>query len=310
MDVCAVFVTYNPDSDFPAHLHRARDQVGAVVIVDNGSDDAGLLMLRAIAAEEHVAVVFNPENLGIARALNIGIEQASNLGFSWVLLLDQDSQVSGSMVRTLCDVQAAFPAREELAVVGSGFRELDAAPIDAGGEAQGTAPVRWDEVEWVITSGSLLSLAAYAKIGLFREEFFMDFIDTDFCLRARRHGYRVIKTQTALMSHAIGSPTQHRLLWKRKWTSNHSADRRYYRARNQAVMLREYGTYRWGGWAFRSFSSSFRTCKRIALYEDMKLSKIMAVAQGWWDGVRGRLGRRDGRWSSPKRLTEISAGRS
>jgi GT2 family glycosyltransferase len=39
--------------------------------------------------------------LGIARALNIGIERAVLRGFSWVLLLDQDSCVEKDMVQTL-----------------------------------------------------------------------------------------------------------------------------------------------------------------------------------------------------------------
>jgi hypothetical protein len=32
--------------------------------------------------------------------------------------------------------------------------------------------------------------------------------------------------------------------------------------------------------------------KRIALYEDDKVRKILAVGQGWWDGVRGNMGPR------------------
>ncbi|HUE11875.1 MAG TPA: hypothetical protein VMQ54_13080, partial [Steroidobacteraceae bacterium] len=63
-------------------------------------------------------------------------------------------------------------------------------------------------------------------------------------------------------------------------------------ARNDTVMLHDYGNYAWGLWALKSFSRCLRLCKRIVLYEPMKSRKIAAVAQGWWDGVRGRLGPR------------------
>jgi rhamnosyltransferase len=77
-----------------------------------------------------------------------------------------------------------------------------------------------------------------------------------------------------------------------KWTSNHSPDRRYYIARNDTVMLRDYGHYALGLWAVKSLGRCVRTCKRVLLYEETKAAKILAVAQGWWDGVRGRLGPR------------------
>jgi hypothetical protein len=47
-----------------------------------------------------------------------------------------------------------------------------------------------------------------------------------------------------------------------------------------------------GLWVLKSFGRRVRLCKRIALYEEMKIPKIMAVAQGWWHGIRGHMGPR------------------
>ena len=297
-DVCAVVVTYHPDSEFPERLARILPQVGALVIVDNGSNEAELKMLREISANPSITLVPNAENLGIARALNIGIQRAA-LKSSWALLLDQDTLVDGDMVQRLLAVYASFPDKDHLAVIGSGFRDLHggfyARDIDIPGEAAaaGNAPAdAWKEVESVITSGSLVPLKAHAAIGPFREEFFIDYVDNDYCFRARAQGLRVIKTRNPIMSHAIGAASQHGLLWLNKWTTNHSPDRRYYGARNDTVMLREYGNYPFGSWALKSLARRLRTCKRIALYEEMKTAKIIAVMQGWWDAVRGHMGPR------------------
>jgi rhamnosyltransferase len=288
-DVCAIVVTYHPDSESPARIGRVLRQVGALVIVDNGSGEAEIGMLRVLAANPLVTLVLNLDNLGIARALNIGIQRAVTLGFTWALLLDQDSGIDDDMVQTLLSVHATFPDRDRLAVVGAAFRDVNMPLQVPNGETLGDG---WEEVESVITSGSLIPLKAHASVGVFREDFFIDYVDIEYCSRARAKGFRVIRTRKPIMSHAIGAITRHRVLWMNKWTFNHSADRRYYIARNDTVMLREYGHYVLGLWALKSFGRCVRLCKRIALYEQMKTRKMVAVAQGWWDGVRGHMGPR------------------
>jgi rhamnosyltransferase len=170
------------------------------------------------------------------------------------------------MLHTLSAIVASFPDRERLALVGSNFRDSnERASERAPGTAARQPPDepsddRWEDVDCVITSGTLLPLAAHSAIGPFREEFFIDYVDEEYCLRARAKGYRVIRSRKQIMQHTIGAPTVHKTLWIRKWTSNHTPDRRY-----------------------------------IALYERTKTRKIAAVMQGWWDGVRGNMGPRNPR---------------
>jgi rhamnosyltransferase len=279
------------------------------VIVDNGSADAERNMLREAASDPKIEVAFNLQNLGLARALNIGIQRAAALGSSRVLLLDQDTRVGPDMVRTLLGIHAAFPDPERLAVVGSNY--VNVTQREAGGIDHSLGDP-WEEVEFVITSGSLLPLAAYTVIGPFREEFFIDYVDEDYCRRAKAMGYRLIRSRQHLMSHAIGSPTRHKMFCREKWTTNHAPDRRYYIARNNTVLLREYGNFRAGTWALKSLSRCLRQCRRIALYETMKTRKIVAVIHGWWDGIRGRLGPRNPRGTSmadAKAITPFASDR-
>ena len=318
-DVCGIIVTFHPDEEFPARARRIGLQVGALIVVDNGSDPAQITMLEALAGGARPTLLLrNARNLGIAQALNTGLEQAQKLGYRWALLMDQDSLIHEDLVDSLIALLALQPEAGHVAVLGAGYRDPLERSIATRGEAprgeaprgdaprgdapqgdapqgdapQGAAPAErgWDEVEWVITSGSLVSLEAYRAIGPFREEFFIDYVDLEYCVRARARGYRILRARAALMNHVIGSPTQHQLLWAQKWTSNHSPDRRYYRARNDTVMLRESGRYRFGSWRWKSFSRSVRTCKRVLLYERGKWAKIRAVLEGWWDGLHGRLG--------------------
>jgi rhamnosyltransferase len=291
-EICAVVVTYHPEHDFPARLSRIVPQVASTFIIDNGSTDAEVKMLRGAATGGAVSLVCNLENLGVATALNIGACRALAAGFKWALLLDQDTEVDHDMVERLVATHASCDDGDRIAIAGSRFRDL---------RGQSSEPIRldskgelWEEVESVITSGSLLSLRAYSAIGPFREEFFIDYVDTEFCFRARTAGYRVIQTIRPLMSHTVGAPTRHILPWATKWTTNHSPDRRYYIARNNTVLLREHGAPGGGSWRLKSFVRCWRLIKRIALYEHDKAKKIHAVWQGWRDGVHGHMGPRRG----------------
>lgn len=290
--VCAVLVTYHPDADFPARLARVVPQVGATVVVDNGSSELALGMLRhAVGAAAATTLIGNSENLGIARALNIGVRHAQAQGYSWVLLLDQDSLVDTDMVERLLSIQATCLA-DRVAAIGSRYRDT---------RGQSVEPIRltakgelWEEVESVITSGCLLSLRAYGIVGPFRDDFFIDYVDAEFCFRARTAGFRVIETLAPLMSHTVGAPTSHTVFGSKTWTTNHSAERRYYIARNNTVMLREYAGFGRGHWLWKSLTRTFRLTKRIAFFETDKISKIVAAWQGWRDALRGRMGPRRG----------------
>jgi rhamnosyltransferase len=285
-------VTYHPDAELPARIARVSSQVSRTFIVDNGSGEDAAAMLARLGADPAVQLIENHANLGIARALNVGLQaalgQATEPG--WALLLDQDTEVDPDIVRHLLEVAASYPEPAKLALVGARYRDThgrapDALRLTTQGET-------WQAVSSVITSGSLLSLESFAALGPFREEFFIDYVDVDYCHRARAAGYQVIETRAPLMSHTVGAPTAHRLLGKTQWTTNHSAERRYYIARNNTVLLREYGTSQSRRWRYKSFVRCVRLCKRIIFFETNKTAKIVAVAQGWWDALRGRMGPR------------------
>jgi len=288
--VCAVLVTYHPDGGLPDRLARLVPQVGGIVVVDNGSPAPVSAMVDGLTRSVDVTVIENGSNLGIARALNVGVRHAAARGFAAALLLDQDSEVDEDLVAELLSARDSFPEPPRLAIVGARFRDTSGRRVEP--VRLGLHGEHWEEVATVITSGSLLSLAAYAAIGPFRDDFFIDYVDEEFCLRARAAGYHIIETRRAIMSHSVGSQTSHRIGLATRWTTNHSPDRRYYIARNNTVLLREYGTSGKSSWRWKSITRCLRLCKRIALFEDDKWNKIRAVGAGWWDGIRGHMGPR------------------
>lgn len=284
---CAVVVTYFPDLDFFKRVESVVAQVPQTVIVDNGSSASTVEQLNRIADRRSIHLILNPGNEGLAAALNAGVRWAASQGFQWVLTLDQDTTVAPDMVEALTALVGSYPAPERLAVVGSNFRNrfngsLFREPMRADG-------FRGREMPSVLTSGSLTSISVFQSIGGFRDDFFIDCIDHEYCLRARSRGFHVVLTSNPLMEHGIGHLTTHRFLWRDVNTSNHSPLRRYFTFRNMLILTREYFAKepRWILYALWGLLKSFVL---ILLFETDRTTKLKFILRGCFDGALGRTG--------------------
>jgi rhamnosyltransferase len=258
--ICAVVVTYFPDSDFADRICKIVKQVSQVVIVDNGSAPCCVDQLKLIADNFSTHLILNSRNEGLAAGLNTGIRWAASQGFQWALTLDQDTTVAPDMVETLVALVDCYSSPERLAVVGSNFRNrfngaLFREPSFSTNGFPGT------EMISVLTSGSLTSIPIFQSIGGFRDNFFIDCVDHEYCLRARSRGFHVVLTFKPVMEHGIGHLTAHHLLWRKINTSNHSPVRCYFTANISSKSLNG-SLVRCGDKSNRS--SSFFFLRRIA----------------------------------------------
>jgi rhamnosyltransferase len=281
-NTCAIVVTYHPGAALSERLARVVHQVGAVMIVDNGSAESCVGQLKELAGTLRVHLILNSRNEGIARALNQGARWAAEQGYRWVLNLDQDTVVAPDIVESLAKIYRASTFQDELAVIGSNFTNFaNGRPFHEFAELSGYSG---REVKTVITSGSLVSLRVFQIIGGFRDEFFIDCVDFDYCLRARARGFRVMMSRKPLMQHAIGAVTSHKLPWKRTGTSNHSPVRRYYMTRNRVVLARE---YMWKDplWILSTLYSHAKSTVSMCLFEKDAQRKLKYTAIGVFDGL-------------------------
>lgn len=282
----AVLVTRRPPGSLVDRVAGLGSHLTAAVVVDNGTSGRGEEVLAALDRDPDVRVERLGENRGVAAALNRGLRLACGEGAAWALLLDQDTRPGGRLLEGLRGALRSCPFRERVAVVGANYRNPDTGRLDRTPDA-GTA---WAERTTVVTAGSLLRLSAAREIGPFREDFFVDQVDHEYCLRARRAGWRVIASTEPLMEHPVGEATVHRLPWGETVTSNHSPVRRYYMIRNHLLLAREYLRDE-PRWVLGSLLLRLTRIARLALFERRRWVKLGAVARGVADGLRGRTGR-------------------
>ena len=146
-----------------------------------------------------------------------------------------------------------------------------------------------EDVTYVITSGSLYDLAAYQKIGPFREDFFIDYVDTEYCLRGKEKGYKIVVACKAHLEHRQGERQKRVFLGRDHYPTFHSPLRWYFFGRNRIIMLRQYA-FRFPHWLLYEIVASLYTFTKMLLFETQKWAKLYALFQGTLDGIRGHMG--------------------
>lgn len=204
--VCGVVVTYFPPDGVTARLAEIAKHVDTLVVVDNSASNAVSSLLRPVAAQLGARLLSNAKNLGMATALNEGVDFARANGAAWVVFFDQDTDLSGKFRRELDSIWSNYDGGKPLGIIGCNHllsgssrpRYPDESP-DGKNYVQATS---------VITSGSAYAMTMLAKLGPFKDEYFIDCVDTEYCWRARTNGYAVCITTKPLVTHAIGTPTE------------------------------------------------------------------------------------------------------
>jgi rhamnosyltransferase len=289
-NVCAIVVTYHPDEAVWPNLAAIRRQVDRVVVVDNSADAVTAERLSTLAAEGGYEVILNPENLGIAAALNAGAARAIARGYEWLATFDQDSRVPDGFVATLLGQLAAFPNRDRVAIVSPLYVDrflgtVSSPSMRLNGGLDEAVPVRV-----TASSGNLVRARAFEALGGLRADFFIDCVDFEFCLRARRAGWLVLEARKARLEHAQGRAERRKLLWRRPVVNDYPAERRYYQARNRLILIARYATFD-PSWIFRdAFGYTCDTVKMLLFCRE-RPRKIRAMLRGVAHAFTGRRGR-------------------
>lgn len=296
VDVAAVVVTYHPGPACEDLLVRLAAQCRHVVIVDNGSSMSELRSLRAWCGRVGAHVVELGHNVGIAAAQNLGIGRARELGARRVLLSDDDSSPAEDMVTRLLAVLDAPREGQRIAAVGPlvgeekpGGDQLVYVARTWGPRRATAGELRTSTlpVAFLIASGCLIDLEALDDVGPMDERLFIDHVDLEWGLRARRKGYTLLVVPAARMGHSLGDETVH-LKGRAQPVHVHQPVRNYYLVRNTILLIRSRALgVRWslGYVVWLTKYSSFNV-----LLADRRRQRARMILRGVRDGLRDRGG--------------------
>jgi rhamnosyltransferase len=291
--VGAVIVTYFADPATVGRLVAAvAPQVEFMTVIDNTPADRAE---RPTAVGLHrVDWHANGANLGLAIALNQGIDRVARQGGTHVVLFDQDSMPTPDLVERLLDALRRLTAEgARVAAVGPTWRDRHSGrnvPFVRLGWGRMRTAGRGAVVECdtLVSSGCLIPLAVIEEVGPMDARLFIDQVDTEWGLRAQRRGYRLFGVHAAELTHGIGEAFVQPWFARGRAVPVHAPVRDYYLVRNTIeVFFRRRAPWRW-----RLLQAWRLPALILVLLTQMpqRAARLRYVVRAVADGVCGRLG--------------------
>jgi len=220
-EVSVIIITRNTCALTRAAIRSAEEAAGGgeIIVVDNGSSDDTATVLPPEFPS--VQLIRSEINLGFARACNLAARRAHG---EFLLLLNSDARLEPGALGRAVQFMRATP---DCAVAGAQLLSLDGTrqnsianfptlstellnksllrqlfPKRFPGKERPLAEAT--EVESVVGAFFLIRKAAWDALGGFDERFFFFFEETDFCLQARRRGWKVFHLPQVRVWHEQG----------------------------------------------------------------------------------------------------------
>ena len=280
---CAVIVIYQPDPQFFQRLQLWSTGFKHLIIISNGASSSFYSQLdQMIAAlSANITLQINPENFGVAKALNQGLAYALQSKFTWVITFDQDTLIYPYLLEELTSIYSN--AEEKPLILGCNYWH-DALNKAFVPQDVGAACI---ERKTLISSGTLLWTGLIPRLGLLREDYFIDSVDHEFALRARRFGLKLWMSTRILMRQSIGNSHtfQRPALFR---IPEHTALRKYYIFRNCLTTMLTY----WQdepAWCLKQCARLLLETLTIIGFEQHKLNKLYAIALGISHALLGKM---------------------
>lgn len=215
--VSIVIVNWNGGEIFKDCLH-SLSQINypkwELIVVDNGSTDGSEKLPTTFKKIPSSKLIINSSNRGFALANNQGYQKASG---KYVLLLNNDTKVMSDflakMVKKMEEDKSIGVLQPKICLMdhpqyldnaGSFFTKIGF--LDHWGFMQKDGPEFDEERKIFSAKGAcmLIRKNVIDHVGLFDENFFSYFEESDFCWRVWLSGYKVIFYPQAKIYHKVG----------------------------------------------------------------------------------------------------------
>lgn len=224
--VSIVIVNYNGGEilkDCLKSLTRVTYQKFEVIVVDNASHDNSLLVINDFRKEFPriiLKIVKNKRNVGFAEGNNIALPHTAG---EFVLLLNNDTKVTPSFLRVLVH---EINRNKLIGIVQPKIIFTDTGKLQSGGAlftnigflyyfGFGKNPNANDynkQTQIFSANGAcvLIRRSVIDEVGLFDDDFFAYYEETDFCQRVLMAGYSILYIPDALIFHKGGQTAKKR----------------------------------------------------------------------------------------------------
>lgn len=285
--VAIILTTFNPD------LVMLRDnistyicQAGRVVVCDNSDDQDIALEIESFCHDKNKLIYLSMHgNKGIAYAQNRGVEYAISEGFELFIEIDQDSSLPLGYVEKILSSYYLL-INNNIAVGGLGPIAKSKSQNFIYHEHKSGSGMTF--VDKTLSSGFLYNKSAYHLVGGKDESLFIDYVDWDWCWRAKALGLNVIVDTSIEIEHMLGEGHKKVLGFN---VGLPSPFRLYYQYRNALYMMKK--DYVSVVWKVKRIFILILKVPFFAIFSDRKKERLKYIVQGvagFFKEEKGKLG--------------------
>lgn len=282
----AIVVLYNPDFNITSKaLESLIQQVDKICIVDNSLSDNSIQLKRF----ENIEYIPLRKNIGIAAAQNIGINYFIKLNYDYVIFCDQDSVLPSNLVLSLLNAYNKISNNFKIAAIGpmpinrnNGIPYLYSSNII---EKRIEDDFLYYDMHSIISSCSIVPISNFFEIGFMREELFIDFVEQDWCWRAKYFfDMHVILIPNITIQHELGNYKKIFGLFKANISSSF---RLYFQIRNLLWLSRMPYTPRY--WKKMNKRKLISKLVYYSVFSSSRWEYIKSIFKGFKDGRNKNL---------------------
>lgn len=281
MNIAAAVIIFYPEKKTIDNLLSYSSFVHTLYVLDN-SENPSIAIAELLKEIPNCQYKHDGDNKGIAERLNQACKLAIKDKFDWLLTMDQDSSFSQNNISVYINCLEGFAGKEQIAMTGAEFIKKENDEANCG----------YKEVTSLITSGSIINLAIFDKVGAFDEALFIDQVDLEYCYRAILKGYKIIKFKNIFFTHSLGVLSVHKSFKNLRNTprSLHSPSRIYYITRNYFYIRSKYKK-KFAQEISLSGRDLFIRLKNNILYNKKRLLVLKFFLLGIIDYKRNKMGK-------------------
>ena len=257
-----------------------------IVVADNGSTDGTKEAVEARFPD--VEVVRTEENLGPAGGVNLGLRWALARDFQYVLILNNDIEVPPDFVTEMVRVAESDPSigivgpkayyyedRDRIWSAGGILRFKESVTRERGHREKDRGQYdREVEIPYVNGCAMLVKREVFEAVGLWDPLYFLSVEDADFCMRAKRAGWRCWYAPRAELWHMVSVTA-----------GGYRAGRTYHTGRSTALFLRRYASP--AQWVTAVlFTLAGYPAALLRELPRGNQGAVLAKMRGFWNGLR------------------------
>lgn len=273
MKFCCGVTLYYPRDEELKLIDGYRKNFEKVFVFDNTDSNKRLLNQEYFKNKDSVEYISKNSNEGLSVAFNMMCQKAIENGFDYICLLDQDSDFSSENIFKMINHIKSSKKKN----VGIYVPEIVYKHLENNRRLRQTS-ISETQIKWGISSGSFINLDIYKKTDGFDENYFIDRLDYDYCIKLNRLGYKLIKIKSSYLYQDLGQSRKGII----GSVSQHSPIRHYYMFRNRLYFYAKNESNKVKNFSTIIFLSA-RHFLKVIFTEDEKREKIKMMVKGYKD---------------------------